>query len=408
MKNKYLLLFLSVILVSFTSQSNRTIESKEKSKYVILQENGKTKIDALFLYSSVFKGIKTIVLETNESCLIGFIKKIHVFENNIFVLDAVNAKSLYIFDKEGHFVRKIGGIGQGPGDYTRPNDFTIDKAKKTIYILDAALQRINKYDIATGNFISAINLDKGVISDRIEFMDGKIYTDASFQNHSDKNYLLRVIQESSGKDVGQYLNVMDYHKGISNNLRTTIQPQTFFLRKNGNLVFVQQFMDHLIEINRDSVFSLIDLKGKESITPAEIKRAYEKNELLYRTELRKLNKYFEVHSFVENDNWFLLEYCKGVWPKTILIDKKTNEVTIFEKNRDDLLLSENAGNSYPVPQAGCFDEHGVYFFIHQVIIPNIKKWVNGGVFSPNLDRLEELKKIDEHANPILFYYEFKE
>ena len=409
----FIVSFLFFVVFSCTSQSNHVIESKDDSQYMIFQENGKTKTETLFLQSSFFKGIKTILLETNASSLIGLISKIRVNDQYIFILDAVHAKSLFVFNKEGQFIRKIGNVGQGPGEYNRPYDFTIDKDNKIIYILDGALQRINKYDIVTGTFIHAINLSEEVKSNRIEFLDGKLYADAYFRKHSNNNYLLRAINESSGKEENHYLNVMKFNKGVSNNTAFTMPLETFFLRENGNLIFVQQFMDHIIEINNERIFSLIDLKGKESLTSSEIKGAVEKNANIYAganllPELRQLKKYVDVNSFIEHKNWILLEYNKGIRPIKFLIDKKTNEVTIFENKRDDLLVSDETVISYPVPQVGCYDAGGVYCIIHFTGVKRIKELAKAGDLSLGLDRLEDLINLEEDANPILFYYEFKE
>jgi len=37
----------------------------------------------------------------------------------------------------------------------------------------------------------------------------------------------------------------------------------------------------------------------------------------------------------------------------------------------------------------------------------IKKMAQDNALSPNLDKLENLKKLDNDSNPIIFYHEFK-
>jgi len=408
-KKKYVCLVITSIVfyISCSTHSNPTMGSKENSLYVLHQENVKNNHDESLLYSSLYKGIKTILLETNETCLIGVISKMRVDDHYIFILDRHIAKSLYMFDKEGHFIRKIGEAGNGPGEYILPFDFAIDSDSKTIYILDMNLQRVNKYDITTGTFIHAINLDQSVSSRSIEYIDGKLYADAFFREHSDDNYLLRIIQESSGKEEGHYLNVMEYHKGISNT-NASFQEEAFFLREDGNIVFVQPFMDHIIEITRDSIFSLVNLEGKETLASEDIKSVIEKKTFAYLPELTRFNKYVNIVSFHEQKNWIFLEYMKGYRPTTILIDKQINEVHIFEKRSDDLLVIERGNFSIPVPKVGCYDANGVYRHIAPESISNIKELAKAGALSPDLDRLEDLKNLEIDGNPILFYYEFKE
>ena len=104
-----------------------------------------------------------------------------------------------MFAKDGSFIRKIGNIGNGSGDYIEPSDFTIDTDNKIVYVLDRYTYRINKYDINTGRFIHSIQLEKNIRSNKIEFVGGKLFADAYFNNNSDKNYLLRLI-DPSGKE----------------------------------------------------------------------------------------------------------------------------------------------------------------------------------------------------------------
>ena len=268
-----IILFITTILffcLSCSSPSSRMTESRVSGKYLIDFDKITYNPDDYFLYSSLYKGLKVILLETNESCLIVNISKMRVIEKNIIILDSERAKSLYVFDNDGRFIRKIGGIGGGPGEYVRPIDFTIDKDNKVIYVLDFQLQRINKYSLMTGNFISSFNLEQNVMCFKIEYFEGKLYSYVHFFVHSDNNYLLRVIEEPSGVVEKQYLNVMAYSKGISNTFGN--QPsEVFFSLRNGNLVFAQVFMDDIIEISKDRIIPLISLKGKDLLTSDDLK-----------------------------------------------------------------------------------------------------------------------------------------
>ena len=402
----FLMISLYIFLISCAYQSNKIIESKGNSLYVLPQKNEVKTTDETLLYSSLYKGIKTILLETNQSCLIGSVSKMRVYDNYILILDRNMAKSLFVFDKEGHFIRTIGSIGQGPGEFVRPYDFTIDKENQTVYVLDGDSQRILKYDITTGVFIHSIQLDQSVRSRRIEYMGGKLYSDACFQEHSDDDYLLRIIQESSGKEEGHYLNVMEYHKGISPTANITSE-EAFYLRGNGNIVFIQPFMDHIIAVSEDSIFSLFSFGDKDVLTAEEIKRAIKNNDFMFDEELRQKNKYYQLYSFIEQKNWILIEYFKGSRMRKIFIDKQTNDVRIFTKSMDDLLIKEPS-DDLVITKTGCYDADGVYFYVMPHRMPQIQGLAQAGVFSPDLDKLEDLKNLKEDANQILFYYEFKE
>ena len=400
--------FLFILFISFSFSFNAKLiaENKKRNMFFIDVDNIKVSGDCFF-NSMLYKNVKTILLETNEMCLIGTISKIRVFDQYLFILDRHVAKCLFVFDKEGHFIRKIGNIGSGPGEYVSIYDFTIDRENKSVFILDNRSQRINKYEIESGRFINSIRLKQNIRSNHIEYAEGKIYTDAFFGTHSNNNYLLRIIQESSGIEEKTLLNVIEYHKSYSNT-HSIFQREAFYFRENRNLIFVQPFMDHIIEIKKDSIYSFIDFKGKNLLTSEDIKRVVENSNMLYMSDIMKINKYFNILSFIEKGNWILIDIFKGMNLHKILINKKTNEVSVFENFMDDLIVKGYGDYSLPLPEFGCVDEGGVYYFTNDSDISyKFGSLAKDGVLSPYIQGLEDLKKLDEEDNPILFYYEFK-
>ena len=404
MKRKFLFfLLISIILNYSCSYSKRPAESKGGGFHTFNMDKIKIYPSELSFYSSLFKKVSIIPLETNEDCLIGYISKIKIVDQHIFVLDSHKARCLFVFNKEGKFIRKIGKTGNGPGEYNTPTDFTIDRDNQIVYVLDNDLQRINKYDLATGRFINAITLEKGVRSHQIELFKGILYADASFNNHSDDNYLFRSIEESSGKEESHFLNVIEYNKGFSAN----IIYNTFYMRENGNIIFVQLFMDHIIEISKDSVFSLIELNGSDFFTSEDIKQIMGGGVTQYSEGIRMLNKYHSIHSFIEKGDIILFDMKQGRFLHKLLFDKKTNELFVIKNLRDDLLLKDNI--SAIMPTIGCYDQDGVYCYLEDSYLTSkYRTLAKAGGLSPETDRLEDLKNLAEEANPIIIYYEFKE
>ena len=400
----YLIIF---ICISCHAHSQKTVESKEKGKFVIDLDNPNKSQEEVFSYSKLYKNVKAIFLETNESCLIGRIDKIQVCDQFILVLDRMIAKSLFVFDNEGRFIRKIGNIGNGPGEYISISDFTIDKENKTIFLLDKSLERIHKYELTLGKYINSIKLDQRLSSNNLEYFGGKLYADAFFYKHTDNNSLLRIIHESSEKEE-RHLNVMEYHKGFSNT-HSSILRKSFYFRENGNLVFIQPFMDHLIEITNDSIHSLVDLKGNNCLTSGEIKKY--NDAFIDMRELMMLDKYFYITSFIEKGDLIIFSMMKGRGIHTILINKKNNEFSIFLGQNDDILITDIGDYSRKMLEFGCFDDSGdgVYYFTsNSEIAFGYQELAKAGVLSPNLQGIKKFDNFIEDDNPILFYYEFKE
>ena len=411
----FIIIIIIIPLVVFVTScsSNRSVELEGEGVYVINMDQAVMNSDDVCPYSILYKGIKTILLETNESCLIGIISKMRVFDQHIFILDRHIAKSLFVFDKEGHFIRKIGSIGGGPGEFTDISDFTINQDNKTIYTFDRNMQRINIYDIFSGKYMRSINLKfTSVRSRHIEYSGGKLYADAYFPNHSEDNYLLRVINESSGNDKSRHLNVMKYNKGFSNT--NFVNNNVFQLQGIENLVFIQRTMDRIVKITKDSIFSLIDIKGKNILTAEDVKKAMENDPEGLMRDLYKLDKYYEIQNIIDLDNRILFDYIKGRFLLKIIFDKQTHETNIFGCCTNDLLIREkkdewrrlSALNVY------CYDSEGVYYVFSSTpysnTVSNIITAAKAGVFSPDLDKLEYIKNLEEDANPIIFYHEFKD
>jgi hypothetical protein len=92
--------------------------------------------------SGMMKSIKFIPLETTNQSLIGkWINKIKKINNKYYV--AYDRKELLEFDENGAFVKKIGHLGSGPGEYVELNDFDVFE-NGSIVINDA--QQLMFYD----------------------------------------------------------------------------------------------------------------------------------------------------------------------------------------------------------------------------------------------------------------------
>ncbi len=112
-----------------------------------------------YAFDSLIDDISYIKLETNDDCLIGNIHQILCTKDYIFIMDAFVAQAVYCFDKQGRFVRQIGGIGQGPGEYTRPFKMCLTSDQQQIVVFDWT--RLHYYDL-NGKHIKDVTPDFSV------------------------------------------------------------------------------------------------------------------------------------------------------------------------------------------------------------------------------------------------------
>lgn len=122
-----------------SSISNFDVDTSATQVLQIEKPNG-TKFDA------IVEDYYYLPLETTTNSLIGQYRDIELFEDYIYVQD-VETKLLYIFDKEGLFIRSLGQRGNGPDDLLHLTTFTIDRNKKEVVIYDSFKQEFFYYSL---------------------------------------------------------------------------------------------------------------------------------------------------------------------------------------------------------------------------------------------------------------------
>ncbi|WP_106829117.1 6-bladed beta-propeller [Parabacteroides pacaensis] len=138
MKKLFILLFvIGFILCTPKPQTDNTI-------FVDLDKPEKA---SLFDY---FRSIELIPLETSSNVLIKGITKMIVHEDKYYALDKPLCL-IFVFDKAGKFLFKIGTKGPGPREYAFIQDFNINPFSGNMEILEP-YGRIHTYDLS-GNFI---------------------------------------------------------------------------------------------------------------------------------------------------------------------------------------------------------------------------------------------------------------
>ena len=98
---------------------------------------------------------------------------------------------------------------------------------------------------------------------------------------------------------------------------------------------------------------------------------------------------------------------KGVIQQ-ILFNKQSNEARMFNREWNEFLVKEKGVNLRFVPHFGCQDSDGIYHSLYNLTLERFISSAKAGILSPDLDKLEEIKNLDTDANPIIFYYEFKD
>jgi hypothetical protein len=353
--------------------------------------------------SVIFKSVRTIILEDHDYAIIGEINEIQVFDNYIFVFDESKAKKLFVFDKNGKYIRQIGSLGQGPGEYVALNDFCINKEKREIYLLDN-LKKILAYDIDTGKHLRTINYELDLSrSQYITFFNNKFYM-AIIPYEADKSSNLLMELDIETGEQKQYLDADTYNYGWN---RNSFTPYNFFMAKlSDSPKFVELYMNTIMSIEKDTIRPYLALISKNWV---------QKSDILSEEKLEELNidqsnvlfskgrKWLMQPNYTESDRYIYFSYSHGC----VLFDKQTHKAVSYRYMYNDLrdtntgkvgigftnLMFHNSKFAYE------------YFFGNQMF--NVVEWIHkDDILNPNLDKKDELMKLDGERF-VIFEYEFK-
>ena len=150
---RLLVLFCAGILVVSCREQKKSAPTGADVKEVTFKEAPKD-----FLIASSFKNIHMIQLEAKEECLISDIKRVVDVEGKVYVLTRTN--EIFCFDRAtGKYIRTIGRLGEGPGEYVSAMDICYDEKEKCICVVDYYKSAIHNYSL-DGRFLGDRKFDE--------------------------------------------------------------------------------------------------------------------------------------------------------------------------------------------------------------------------------------------------------
>lgn len=156
MKKTHILLFTGVLALSACSMETKTnteqnalttysgqiikIDPKEYNKSFMMKDAG-----------SIIEDVEYIQLETLDSSLISNISELQFTNNQYYIFDE-QLNQLIVFDQSGKYIRRIGKVGLGPGEYIKITGFHANELG-AVSIYCERNQAVLNYDV-NGNFIN--------------------------------------------------------------------------------------------------------------------------------------------------------------------------------------------------------------------------------------------------------------
>lgn len=366
--------------------------------------DGATRCDSL-IFSDFFKAPKVVLLETKPECVVQNIRSLEIYKEDIYILDD-RANKLYVFDGNGKFKRTISSPGRGHGEYMKLADFSIDRTKEIIYLLDEATDEILKFSLNDYKFLSSIKaVQNGYLTYCMQEIGGKIYLNRSSVSEKEK-YELREIDERNGKQVGKFLKSDDYNHGW--NFPLSLEHSNFYSKNSQSPKYIGLFSNLIMNVTADGVSAAYIVDSRKFVDKEEVlkmqKIAEGKLEKIDFSGIYSQKRIHQISRFIESPSKVFFQYLEGDERNYLVYDKASGKTKTSSLFMDDYVSDKNM-----IPMDFCYsDEQGVVALLKPCFMPHFIKYIiNGGIMRTHLDNYSRLIKLNKDSNPVLFFHEYK-
>ena len=366
--------------------------------------DGATRCDSL-IFSDFFKAPKVVLLETKPECVVQNIRSLEIYKEDIYILDD-RANKLYVFDGNGKFKRTISSPGRGHGEYMKLADFSIDRTKEIIYLLDEATDEILKFSLDDYKFLSSIKaVQNGYLTYCMQEIGGKIYLNRSSVLEKEK-YELREIDERNGKQVGKFLKSDDYNHGW--NFPLSLEHSNFYSKNSQSPKYIGLFSNLIMNVTADGVSAAYIVDSRKFVNKDEVlmmqRIAEGKLEKIDFSGIYSQKRIHQISRFIESPSKVFFQYLEGDERNYLVYDKASGKT-----KTSSLFMNDYVSDKNMIPMDFCYsDERGVVALLKPCFMPHFIKYIiNGGKMRTHLDNYSRLIKLNKDSNPVLFFHEYK-
>lgn len=303
------------------AESNKeTQENSKDIKIIDLESNFKVTDEKMKLSDAVCD-VEYIKLETTDESVLPSVSRLLITNKHILI-SAWTFEYIYMFDRKGKFIRKIGKFGEGPGEFSVGICFTADDS--IAYIRSNWAGKILKYRLNDNKYTGAVPVNA-------EFIE-KIYylSDNTISLHKEggpiKNMLTAIVLNTKGDTISYLSPNIDKEKY-----------EKLSARSKGLPCWQTKEQVNTYELNNDTIYSIT----KSGIKPRYILNLgkYKMPEkLLYdnKNRFNEEHKYFTIRAFTESNDFLYIYF--NYQDKTnswyAQYNKKTENIKFWKKKSD--------------------------------------------------------------------------
>lgn len=334
----------------------------------------------------LLSSLKLIKLETNDTCLLGWIRQVTIVEKRIFIRD--NKGQLFVFGENGNFLNRIGVIGQGPGEYLGITCFYIDKEKHHVGVVDAGAALVTRYNF-DGKFLDKFKYDSRKIktfSDICYIGDGKLLI--TLGNSPDDIYNYMIVNEKNFSIESIQLP----HLVVGENLQNYGET---FVSNAGDNIYVPTLLTDTIYYLKNGKFvpHMLFESGLPHVTSKEINK-YGPYFIASEADVKlKENGYSQgIYRLFSTDNILYFIYVKGDKSYGIFWDIKNKKGVVTNSDTRKSILSTI--NSQLM---GSSTNALIRFITAEDIVKNKEQFIDSDIY-------KTIDSINEEDNPVIVLY----
>lgn len=327
-KKLVILVSFFILIISCKKENHEQLIINKKKEIIKIDAIGDEDIKPKIITP---ENVEYIPLETTAFSTIGKIDRIQIFDENYFITDKKNAKGIFIFNKEGHFLNKINPFGKGPHEITYMDDIQYNKITKQVEIYDSARKKILVYSL-NGDFIKEFRT-KVYLSSFYPIKENERYYYTEFRNYkgmldTDKNYRLLRMDENANL----LSSFFSYKDSQADQKINQLQCNFFPMENSDKVLFLEAFSNNIYELEGNSIFLKYKLDFTNSNIPDDLLDSDEINKIGHgKADLvKKINAALVKNVLFDDNEELVIWYVKNTY-RELHYNKKSRKY--FEYNK---------------------------------------------------------------------------
>lgn len=324
---KSLLLLIAVLSsISCTNRLNTLIPDGVEILNAFLYESDTSALG--FNYSEMLDSVRYIALETNDESVMGMYADVYYINDTLYISDY---QSIFMFDKNGNYIRKISKRGRGRGEYLQLGHFDVNRKNGEIYVHDYGKDMILVYS-HEGEFMRSFPIQ--VVRDFAVTESGNFLF--CYPDYTEVGRRGVWLTDKNGTFMKQLISESDKYKSV-------VLKQNYFVKVNDSIISYMGGEDnnYIYHISEDTV--RIAYKINTDITMSK------------KTMKKKIHDSDEVDFYFKNDHYendrflaFRLANGKGRQVDVIYDKSQKREYQFLSDFNENQISGPWGGEKYPI------------------------------------------------------------